>query len=462
MSSSIILPITSILERMNKGRDTQLTFDEFKAELLAIDENGDRKYSLNMKEHGTLAIIYYDDVQTNSRRDVELPEWEKNTRSVVWDKVLMQPIASQYGKIIYNEEAVDLLAKVDWNRVVVEPCYEGTTILVFNHDDTWYVTTRRCLDANESSWIKRKSYREMFNETMEGKFTFDDLNPDYCYHFVLLHYLNRNIVTYSEFGNMYKEIIHTLTTRKYTCQEVHCKVSEQSRCIQRINFGNLNQLLDEVEELSKADDERKQVTTEGFIVRVYEGDVENSPFQVMKIQSELYQMLLKMKPNNSNIHQSYLELYQRDKLREFILYFRNGKGDIIKRINMAMRQFATEILNMYHGTRKKKNPEVYADLMDNYRKVLYELHGVYIENKKYSPEDGEGKSSSITVHDVYFYLKNLSPEKLRQLFLERWSMLQRNDCKSNIFMDKGNIHINIQTLLMFKNLIELPVKTESA
>ena len=39
------------------------------------------------------------------------------------------------------------------------------------------------------------------------------------------------------------------------------------------------------------------------------------------VHLRIYEKLIKLKPNNSNIHQSYLELFQKDKLNDFLPYF---------------------------------------------------------------------------------------------------------------------------------------------
>lgn len=459
MSTSIILPISRVIDRLP---ESPTTFEQLKNQLKSTDADGKLRHALAIKELNDLAIIYHDDVSNYHPLDQECFEWERNTRSVVWDKERMLPIASQHSRVVYNDEAIELLSKADWSKVTVSPCYEGTTVLVFNHGGKWYVTTRRCLDANESTWIKSKSYRQMFDESIDGKFTLDDLNPDNCYFFVLLHHLNRNIVTYQHLPKLYKEVVHLMTVKKYTMDEVDYAVNDKVSVSPTLSVSNLDELLDMLDKLSNQDELNRRVSSEGFIVRLYDGEVGKSTYTVLKLQSGIYQMLLKMKPNNSNIHQSYLELYQNDKLRDFLVYFQGNKIEIIKRINLAMRHMATEILNLYHGTRKQKNPEVYKALLDNYKKVLYELHGLYIENKKNMIDNNQGtfnkdieKNCSITVHDVYHYLKGMPADKLRQLFIERWTMIAHSH--GDQFFDEDNMHIKIQTLLMFRHLINSPV-----
>lgn len=292
----------------------------------------------------------------------------------------------------------------------------------------------------------------MFYEAIANRFAIDDLNKDLCYQFILIHHLNKNIVTYSDLGRVYKQVVHLRTIEKYTNRVVKYTINDQLLTPQQLEFETVDQLQTELARLSEADAKAHHVSTEGVVVEVYKTPAKQQLVGLIKLQTELYQKLNSMKPNNSNIHQSYLELYQNDRLNDFLVYFNGNKGDIIKRINTAMRHMATEILNLYHGTRKKKNPEVYTRLPDSYRKTLYGLHGRYISHKK---EVGEHsvKSGSITVHDVYFYLKEMPADKLRQLFYERWEMITNGTAEPKFF-NSNDIPIKIQTLLMFRYLIE--------
>src|SRR5579863_6864877 len=180
---------------------TMTSFDDVKNEILKVDENGAQIYKLAIKDNDDLFMIYY-------TQNVGLDTLEFSCKSVVFDKVSLKPIVSQYNKILYNDDALKFLDDKPWSNVVVQKCYEGTFVIVFWHAGKWYVTTRRCLDANESTWIKGNSYYSLFMDAI-GNMNFDNLNKEYCYHFVLVHPKNKNIVCYDiACGKVY----HVLTT----------------------------------------------------------------------------------------------------------------------------------------------------------------------------------------------------------------------------------------------------------
>jgi len=455
------LPLSILISQL-KGANPDLTFDDLRNELKKKVDGDVQYYHINMKETDDLCILYYSDLPNSQEgRDPQVVELERSCRSIILDKQTLTPIGSQFNRIVYNTEALEFLGTKDWSNIVVQKCYEGTMLLVFNHNDQWYVSTRRCINSEDSTWVRNKSYREMFDEAMDGKFTFENLNKNLCYHFVIVHYKNRNIVNYSDMGQEYKDIYHILTTEKYTMNEVESNV-EGTQKVQEEEFSTLDSLMNNLVATSQQNEFQHKITTEGYVLRVYDGEKYKSSFTVAKLQTEIYQTIMKMKPNNNNIHQSYLELYQKNKLGDFLPYFTKYSTELTKRIHTSMRNVAKEILDLYHCTRQKKNPHIYANLTDQYKKVLYGLHGLYIQHRKQDfsngKEDKDKISKSINVHDVYHYIKSLPAHELRQIFYERTKLINE---PTNTFINKNCIYTKTQCQLMF-NTAEKLAKVQSS
>jgi hypothetical protein len=449
------LPIKKLIKKLSCAKKSPINFNELKTELTR--KNNDKPiYYINIKEDDSLAIIYYNDLPTsNIDRDEFAICLEQSCRSCIIDKSTLNIIASQFNKIIYNNETKEYLADKDWSNVVVQKCYEGTLLLVYNHNETWYVSTRRCLNSDESTWIKNKSYHEMFMEAINGKIELDELDKNLCYHFVLIHHKNKNIVNYSELDDNYAELYHTLTTTKNTLNEVECVIEKGIKNVQKETFGNFDELINSIQNINSHDECHRIITTEGYIIRIYEGVPHKSPFKIAKLQTPLYQSIVKLKPNNSNIHQSYLELYQTDLLNEFLPYSTKFNNDIIQRMHSSMKNVSKEILDLYHSTRQKKNINIYMSLTEQYRKILYGLHGLYIEHRKQDFVNNDKSSHeiqlprSINVHDVYHYIKNLTPRELRQIFFERLILLEN---PKNTFLNRKCMYSIMQSTLMFGNI----------
>lgn len=446
MDLSDKLTITKFIFNSKKANENY-NCDDLKEELTKKNDDDTLMYHVNFKENDDLMMIYYDNLP-RSVDGYDADKLENGLRCCVLEKASLRPLVTQFNKVIYNGEAIKYLENATWNNVVVEKCYEGTTIIVYNHNSEWYVSTRRCLNASESTWVKNKSYREMFDEAIADKFKLEDLDEKYCYYFILLHHKNKNIVNYNYLGDEYKEIIHVMTIEKYTIKEIDYTINDLILKSEMMNFKSLNDLLSSLKKLSDDNKLKKRITTEGFVIRVYSGEPNKTSFTILKIQTQIYQYLVKLKPNNSNVYQSFLELYQKDKLKEYLTYFSKYNNLIIKRTHFAMRNMALEILNLYHSTRKQKNKDIYDVLSEQYKKVLYGLHGLYINMRRNDFTQSDDKTipqRSITIHDVYYYTKNLPPEQLRQLFRERIHLLGG---KTN-FINKKCIYTKVVSILMF-------------
>ena len=457
MNISDTLVITKLINKL-KHDNTDIDFTSLCEELKQKDENGIPKYYINIKENDDLFIVYYDNLPKNidANHDQFANEIEKGTRSCIIEKSTLNIVASQFNRIIYNNDAKDFLKTIDWKHVYIEKCYEGTVLMVYNHNNKWYISTRRCIDASESTWVKNKSYKEMFDEAIQEKFSLSELNKNYCYYFTLVHHKNKNIINYSNlgYGNLYKDIIHIMTTEKYTLNEIDVTINNKVQKPETVEFNSLLELLNKLNEINKDNETKKLITTEGYVLRYYFGDIKSSRFIVLKLQTQIYQTLTKIKPNNNNMHQNYLELYQVDKLCDYLPYFTKYNNDIIKRIHLSMRTMAKELLDIYHNTRQKKNPEIYKHLRDQYKKILYGLHGLFIKyrKKEFDEEDENGEKilRSITVHDVYYFLKSIPPSQLRQLFYERIFLINE-PAISNLF-NKNCLDITTLSTLMFQNI----------
>ena len=440
--------IKDISNKLNVNIE-DLTYTDFKNELLSKKENGDAVYNISFKEDDDLCMLF-----SSNLNDTDV-NFENTFRSIIIEKKTLKPVVSQYNRILYNADSINFLKDKDWKTsVTVQKCYEGTLVVVFSYNGKWYVTTRRCLDAQKSEWVKNTSYYTMFVDAMKNKFEFSDLNEDYCYHFVLVHHRNKNIVSYANLGKEYKELFHILTTEKYTLKEV-THILPSVNYIEEEQFDSLEDLQTKLNEYNELDRKYQKITMEGYVLRWYMGEKHNSPFVTLKLQTDIYETLMKIKPNNSNIYQCFLELYQKDKLNEFLPYFSRYSNDIIRRIHLSMKNLSKELLDLYHMTRNKSNQDIYSKLTNQYKKTIYEIHGLYIKNRKNDFEGGVDTKNvetvrAINVFDVYNYIKKLPSNELRQLYFDRLTYINNNEQMK--FINKNCIHTMTQSTVMFKNI----------
>lgn len=187
----------------------------------------------------------------------------------------------------------------------------------------------------------------------------------------------------------------------------------------------------------------------GFLVRV--------GLYYYFIPFRLFYEITELIPPNKNIHVAFLELYQSNQLKDIIPYLYKYPGDIIRRLTIVMKILTKEILNIYHNTRRKQNSEFYYTLPKIYKKILYDIHCIYVDlmndnikkwnlNEEYDFEI----QRSINFDIVYRYLKTIEPYELINLMTARLYMLNKIskfEFRKPIFYT-NNISMLIQTELM--------------
>lgn len=442
-------------------------FEQLKNELISKNDDLTQKYKLSFKEEDDLAIIYFD----NEIEPTYIPSSdsiEGLTKSIIIEKSSLLPICSHYNNMIYNYDTVNYInSKIDTNvkndfsnKFVVQPSYEGTMLLVFNHNDKWYVTTRRCIDANKSLWVKNISYKSMFDEAVKDKNIYDKLNKNYCYHFVLIHHINNNIVKYyppidSNYPEYYKnillnfeqqnytELIHVATTVKYTLDEVEYTI-EGIKKINKLNINSLEELYKYIDLINQVDTTTGEIRFEGFIVKHYDA---KKNVKIMKLQTQIYAYIAQNKVNNHNIYRSMIKMFQNDSIKYCIPYVlgHNVKqnGIVINNILNTFKTLSSELEIIYFKTRKNKegeftNEELYNKLSGIYHKILYDIHGMYKQTKQ-----------TISKINIFQFLKHLDTETLINLLFSRRELISKNDNEINmIFNNHENSPIKIITELI--------------
>lgn len=404
------------------------------------DEN-DNIPKLGFKEDDDLMIVYS---EVNSRTGNELDD---GIKSLIIDKKTLKQIVTQYNKPIFNDDAKDFMNDKNWENTKVKYCNEGTLMIVFYHANKWYVCTRKCLDASKSFWVKNISYHELFLEAIKDKFTFDDLKKSFCYHFVLIHHKNKNIVRYPNLHGKYATVELVRTTIKYTDNTIDCTINDKILYPKTVTINNYEQLSDYIMNISRNDENYGYITTEGFIVEHYC----DNKMTILKFQTPIYKKIWENKPNVNNIDAVLLELYQTDKLREFGSFFAENPADYVVRIKNALKVLSEEVLNIYHLTRSRKNQDLYELLPPSYKIAIYKIHGLYLKTANNVDENSDKISfkKSITVHEVYDCLKHLNGFTLRTMFIDRIELIETHAFDKYCVINK-----NLSSCEMFDALVQ--------
>jgi len=182
----------------------------------------------------------------------------------------------------------------------------------------------------------------------------------------------------------------------------------------------------------------------------------NNKYICCFIETDIYKYIKTLVPLNKKQHIVFLELYQNNLLNCILSFLYKYPSDVIRRINSSLKVISREILNIYHLTRKKQNSNLYDILPNVYKKILFNLHTIYVSNKHsdyliISNDDFKDKIS-ITIDIVYNYLKNTKIINIVDIFCER-KILINNLTLINFNIDNliysDDIDVLTQTELMF-------------
>jgi hypothetical protein len=106
------------------------------------------------------------------------------------------------------------------NDIYTQNCVEGALMRLFNYNNEWIVSTKKCINSSNSKWISPKSFFQLFLEAFPS-FTnekLETLNKNYCYSFILSHPEN-NIISKGGIPTLY----HVSTRDMDTLKEITLK-----------------------------------------------------------------------------------------------------------------------------------------------------------------------------------------------------------------------------------------------
>lgn len=256
-------------------------------------------------EANSLRMFCYDNDLNMDHADPETQAF----RGIVFDSN-NQVISKAFGytpMYVIDEVPEQLGEYIRSNPCQYFPSHEGALVRAFFHDQKWYLTTHRKLDAFKSYWGSRTSFGQMFlnglthlyntdvqfAERMGSGDLFDNfmnsLNREKQYVFLVVNDKgNRIVCTPPE----YQKILHVATFQNG--QMVECVTETGVPCQTPIAFESFNQC----QEYVNAQD---PFVTQGLVVFMPNG-------KQLKLVSRQYNALFELRGNESSVMFRYLQI----------------------------------------------------------------------------------------------------------------------------------------------------------
>ena len=432
--------IQKILNEHNKPFD-----DNFRKELY-------NKYKILSKDYlETGLVLLYSNYDEKKMSDLE-----RETRSVVINKKTLELVAYSCP-FPFIDEKIDLTKKN-----LISKCYEGTFLSIFYFNGKWYVSTRKCLDSDESIFNPEekkepKSHYEMFNDVFHNTEykSFEGfsktLDTKKSYYFVLVHCDNQHIIDYTkEFGKDYKKL-GLLSIRDENMNELEDEVKS-------FKVGNnifVPESYDTLNIFNELDRDFKPDSISNCEGVICEGIIVKSENKLVKLQTKSYQFSTicnggNRQSKNENVLKGYIWLYQEGLLKNNTFELNNPfkpeeKFNIVDVINSTFKTCASELFELfkkvwYIQTGRNNNEELYKILPKEYKDVMFAIKGIYFKKKALKYTNPEEKNSYLTISDIYNHLKSLSVEFFVSFLLVRKQMFSSiSEKKTNELFEFGKI-----------------------
>jgi len=381
--------------------------------------------------------------------------------TTVYQKLPFKKIFSFMTPQLTNNNTMVYLKNLDHNKfkkLYIKNIIEGINcFLIYNN--YWQLISEKSINANENVY-KNNTINDQFKEIInEKKINLEELDKTKIYNFILVHHKNNGILNFCHYGSGYKELfLNLVLNNKDNLQYVNIfpnieHKKNNIKLINKLTFENVQELVENINNLSYENIVNKKISIEGYNIYELNKDIQIVNY---KLQTHIFQQIQNIKPKNKNIHQGYLEMYQENKLKEYLPYLTNYHIEIIHRISMSLRTISKEFLDIYHYLKKYKQYELYNAIPTNYKKILYGIHGIYIDarknefSKNYVEDENKLDTRSITIHDIYHYLKSTPVNLLRQLYFDRDAIIKEKKINPEIYklFIKDCIYTIIQTKLM--------------
>lgn len=294
-------------------------------------------------------------------------------------------------------------------NIIVEEFVEGTMINVFynNISHNWEIATKNNIGGTNHFYKDSIcSFGDIFYDTCQyiGFDLEEALNKNYCYSFVMKHPYNPMVEIITQ-PSLYLievyEIVHENLTNTIIQVKNRNEIAEQlsinwdikvPRQFQCTSYNDLTFV-----KLFTTNDSYyiRRCITMGYVIK------NTNTNERTKLRNPEYEYLHKLKGNQYDFFYQYLLLRQSKLVKEYLTYFPEHSS-LINMYREMLHAFTDAVYKYYCLIHVKQMAHL-SLIPQCYRKLIYNLHGEYISQKKTNP------SFKITKKYVIDYINGLHP-----------------------------------------------------
>ncbi len=289
-------------------------------------------------------------------------KWLRECNGLIVEKETNRVVCYTMDKM---DESTELTINQDIDMSTVNLGYslEGALLRVYYYGDKWMVSTKRCVNAKKARWLSKKTFHEMFMETIPEGFM-DKLEVDKCYSFILGHPENNMVVQYVR-----PMLYHLITRDMGTLEEIEVDLG-----VNKMPMLETRDLEAEMKNLESINwEELGGVSLEGIVIT--DGNKNRQKFitQSYKRAKELWG------ETNYRFYR-YLEIRKEGNgvIEEYLRYFPHHKDEFVKyeKDFIGLVQF---VFDIYYGKHVLKNGK---EIPYYLKRLIFDIHGEFLRTKE--------------------------------------------------------------------------------
>jgi hypothetical protein len=306
------------------------------------------------------------------------------------------------------------------SEIVAEEFVEGTMINVFwdskiGLSGSWEISTRNTVGADTTFYKSKnsKTFRTMFLEAAAANnLILENLNPNFCYSFVLQHPENRIVVPFKDL-KLYLIAIYYIDD--LISNDIKIK-SVNIEDVKRYDWGGANIHYPKIYEFDNYTDlinKYASMNTSydivGFVLR------NKLTGERCKIRNPVYEQVRSLRGNQPKLQYQYLSLRKEGRVKDFLAFYPENKNDF-SIFREQLHLFTNTLFSNYISCYVKKEQPL-NQYPNEYRTHMFNLHKIFMD-------DLREKKQFITNTIVIKYVNNLHPSLL--MFCLNFQMRKRN------------------------------------
>jgi len=301
---------------------------------------------------------------------------------------------------------------------------DGTMINVF-YNGEWELATRSNIGANcRFNLNSKKTFREMFFEACVPEGTqpiefLNKLNKEYSYSFVLQHPENR-IVHKIDFPQLYLTNIYKCSNN--TVEELDflydfTAISKEKFYISdHIKYPrNIKEIFPNMTEWTYINllcsGQQTDFNLQGFVIY-------NENNERTKIRNIDYEIVKRLRGNSPKLQFQFLELYKKNKLKEYLNYFPEN-SNVFMQYQNEFYKWTETFYNLYIDCFIEKKKQL-KNCQYEFKPLLYELQKHYFEELR-------PNNKKVNFTFMKEYVKTIPTKRLMFSINYKYKVSQNND-----------------------------------